>query len=69
MQSLFYGANDVPDEVTWEATCYVEREIITSSDVFVEYGADYGHDEESRHVLHIGAARRVTPRQQLTARV
>ena len=63
MQSLFYGS-DVPDKLTWGSTLYVEREITKRSDIFVEYGADYGHGEESRQVLHIGAARRITPRQQ-----
>lgn len=65
MQSLFYGTGDEPKTLTWESTFYVEREITKRSDLFVEYGADYGHGEESRQVLHIGAARRVTPRQQV----
>jgi hypothetical protein len=64
MQSLFYGG-DLPAKVNWESTFYVEREIIRRSDIFVEYGADYGHGEGSRQVLHVGAARRVTPRQQV----
>jgi hypothetical protein len=65
MQSLFHGANDVPNELPWESTSYAPQEIIKRSDAFVEYGADYGHGEESRHVVHIGAARRINPRQQL----
>ena len=65
MQSIFYGTNEIPGKLISESTFYVEREIIKRSDVFVEYGADYGHGEQSRQVLHIGAARRVTPRQQV----
>jgi hypothetical protein len=64
MQSLFYGS-EVPNKFTWESTFFVEREIIKRSDIFFEYGADYGPGAESRQVLHIGAARRVTPRQQV----
>jgi len=65
MQSLFYGTNDQPNKLVGESTIYVEREVIKHSDVFVEYGADYSRGVESRQVLHIGAARRVTPRQQI----
>jgi hypothetical protein len=65
MQSFFHGTEQAPHKETWESTFYVEREFAKRSDAFIEYGADYGRGEESRQLLHIGAAHRITPTQQI----
>jgi outer membrane putative beta-barrel porin/alpha-amylase len=65
MQSLFDGTDELPRKLILESTLYVEREVAKDSDVFLEYGADYGDRERSRQVLHVGAAHRIARRQQV----
>ena len=65
MQSLFYETDGQRRKLTWEPTFYLERELGKHSDVFVEYSGDYTRGSDSRQLIHLGTAYRLTPRHQI----
>jgi hypothetical protein len=65
MQSLFYQTDGQRHKLTWEPTFYLERELGKHSDVFAEYGGDYTRGSDSRQLIHLGTAYRLTRRHQI----
>jgi len=51
--------------LTGECTFLLDRQLAKSSDGFVEYAGDVPQRGGPRHLLHFGAAYRITTRQQL----
>jgi hypothetical protein len=43
----------------------LERELTKPWDVFVEYGGDYPTHAESRQLVHVGTAYKLTPHHQI----
>jgi outer membrane putative beta-barrel porin/alpha-amylase len=49
----------------WEPTFYVERELTSRADMFVEFAGDYYLHGSTKEFIHVGVAYRVTPRNQV----
>jgi hypothetical protein len=65
MFSMFWNTNEARRNFTWEPTFYVERQITSPLDLFIEYAGDYPRRGVARQILHFGGAYKVTPRQQV----
>jgi hypothetical protein len=64
-QPLYGSAQTYTRNLTGESTFLLDRQLSKSSDGFVEYAGDFPQRGGPRHLLHFGAAYRITPRQQL----
>jgi hypothetical protein len=51
--------------LTGESTFLLDRQITNPLDAFIEYAGDFPQRGGPRHLLHVGAAFKITPRQQL----
>ena len=51
--------------LTGESTFLLDRQITNPMDVFIEYAGDFPQRGGPRHLLHFGAAYKITPRNQL----
>ena len=51
--------------LTGESTFLVDRQLTKPADAFIEYAADFSQRGGPRHLLHFGAAYKITPRNQL----
>jgi hypothetical protein len=51
--------------VTGESTFLVDRQLTNPMDAFIEYAGDFPERGGPRHLLHFGAAYKITPRHQL----
>jgi hypothetical protein len=65
MFSMFWNTDEGRRNFTWEPTFYVERQITSPLDLFIEYAGDYPQRGGARQVMHIGGAYKVTPKQQV----
>jgi hypothetical protein len=50
---------------TGEFTCLLDRQLAKPLDAFIEYAGDFPQHGGPRHLLHFGAAFKITSRQQL----
>jgi hypothetical protein len=55
--------------LTGESTFLLDRQLTKPMDAFVEYAGDFPQRGGPRHLLHIGAAYKATPRQQIDLHV
>lgn len=55
--------------LTGESTFLLDRQITKPMDAFVEYAGDFPERGGPRHLLHFGAAYKITPRQQIDVHV
>jgi hypothetical protein len=53
--------------LTGEATVLLDRQLTQPMDAFIEYAGDFLQRGGPRHLLHFGAAYKITPHQQLDA--
>lgn len=65
MWSAFWTTEDGRRNFTWEPTLYIERQLTKGVDAFVEYGGDYFQHGPPQQILHVGAAYRPRPTQQI----
>jgi len=56
-------------DLTGESTFLLDRQLTKPLDAFVEYAGDFPQRGGPRHLLHFGAAYKLTPRQQVDAHV
>ncbi len=69
MFSVYGLAQDGRRNVTGETTFLIDRQLTKTADAFVEYAGDFPERGGPSHLLHIGAAFRPTPNQQLDMHV
>jgi hypothetical protein len=55
--------------LTGESTFLLDRQLTKLMDAFIEYAGDFPQHGGPRHLLHIGAAYKATPRQQIDVHV
>jgi hypothetical protein len=55
--------------LTGESMFLVDRQLTKPMDAFIEYAGDFSQRGGPRHLLHIGAAYKATPRQQIDVHV
>ena len=65
MLTAFFFPSSSVSTVTTEATLAIERELGARSDLFVEYVGDFPSHSMPSDSLNLGAAHRLTPRQQI----
>jgi hypothetical protein len=65
MISGFWDTVDYHHRFLWEPTFYLERELTKKADAFVEYAGDYFAHGSTREFIHLGAAYRFSPRNQI----
>jgi hypothetical protein len=53
---MFWNTNEGRRNFTWEPTFYVERQITSPLDLFIEYAGDYPRRGAARQIMHIGGA-------------
>ena len=51
--------------LTGESTFLLDRQLTKPMDAFIEYAGDFPQRGGPRHLLHLGAAFKITPRQQI----
>jgi len=51
--------------LTGESTFLLDRQLTKPMDAFIEYAGDFAQRGGPRHLLHLGAAFKITPRQQI----
>ena len=52
-------------DLTGESTFLLDRQLTKPADAFIEYAGDFPQRGGPRHLLHFGAAYKITPHQQL----
>jgi hypothetical protein len=52
-------------DLTGESTVLLDRQLTKPMDAFIEYAGDFPERGGPRHLLHFGAAYKITPHQQL----
>ena len=65
MQSFFWNTQGGRRNPTWETTFTAEREITKVLSAFAEYAGDFARHGGSQQIAHVGAAYRLTPKQQI----
>ena len=60
-----FTPSSTADRFLWEPTFYIERQLTKPWGVFVEYGGDYPSHDQSRQVLHLGTAYKLTSHHQI----
>jgi hypothetical protein len=71
-QFALYWPTEQPGDrpnLTGESTFLLDRQLTKPMDAFVEYAGDFPQRGGTRHLLHIGAAYKATPRQQIDVHV
>jgi hypothetical protein len=71
-QFALYWPTEQPGDrhnLTGESTFLLDRQLTKPMDAFVEYAGDFPQRGGPRHLLHIGAAYKTTPRQQIDLHV
>jgi hypothetical protein len=71
-QFALYWPTEQPSDrhnLTGESTFLLDRQLTKPMDGFVEYAGDFAQRGGPRHLLHFGAAYKVTPRQQVDVHV
>jgi hypothetical protein len=67
MLSLYLPTEGHTRNLTGESTFLIDRQIAGPLDAFIEYAGDFPESGSARHLLHIGAAYKITARQQIDA--
>jgi hypothetical protein len=65
MQSLFLNTYREKRDDVWEPTFYLEKQIGSPFDAFVEYAGDYAQRGGPKQLLHFGGAYRLNRLNQL----
>jgi Putative MetA-pathway of phenol degradation len=63
--ALYWPTEDESRNLTGEATFLLDRQLTKPADAFVEYAGDFPERGGPRHLLHFGAAYKITPRHQI----
>jgi len=69
MLSVYVPTQDGSHRVVGESTFLVDRQLTKAWDAFTEYAGDFPQLGGPRHLLHLGTAYKITPRQQLDLHV
>jgi hypothetical protein len=69
MLSVYVPTQDGSHRVVGESTFLLDRQLTKAWDAFTEYAGDFPQAGAPRHLLHIGTAYKITPRQQLDLHV
>lgn len=69
MLSVYWPTQHGGRNVTGETTFLIDRQLTKTMDAFVEYAGDFAERGGPRHLLHFGAAYKLTPQQQLDLHV
>jgi len=65
MFSFFAPTENGSHDPTGQASFYIDRQITSRSDAFVEYGGEFEQHSGPQHIIHVGASLRITNNQQL----
>lgn len=65
MLSVYVPTENGSHRVIGESTFVLDRQLTKAWDAFTEYAGDFPQYGGPRHLLHFGAAYKITPRQQL----
>jgi hypothetical protein len=63
--ALYWPTQGDARNLTGESTFLLDRQITSPMDAFIEYAGDFSQRGGPRHLLHFGAAYKITPRNQL----
>jgi hypothetical protein len=63
--ALYWPTQTDSRNLTGESTFLVDRQLTKPADAFIEYAGDFPQRGGPRHLLHFGAAYKITPRHQL----
>jgi hypothetical protein len=69
MLSVYFPTEGNRRNVTGETTFLLDRQLTKPWDAFVEYAGDFPEFGAPRHLLHVGTAYKIRPRQQLDLHV
>jgi hypothetical protein len=67
--ALYWPTQPDGRNLTGESTFLLDRQLTKPMDAFLEYAGDFPERGGPRHLLHIGAAYKLTPHQQLDVHV
>jgi len=65
MFSLLWPTEGSSRNLTGQASFYIDRQITSKWDAFVEYGGEFPQRGGPQHLLHTGTSYKITPNQQL----
>ena len=65
MLSVYATAQNGTRGALGETTFLIDRQLTKPWDAFIEYAGDFPNSGGPRHLLHLGTAYKITPRQQL----
>jgi len=63
--ALYWPTEADSRNLTGESTFLLDRQLTKPADAFIEYAGDFPQRGGPRHLLHFGAAYKITPRHQL----
>jgi Putative MetA-pathway of phenol degradation len=63
--ALYWPTQGDARNLTGESTFLLDRQITNPLDAFIEYAGDFPERGGPRHLLHFGAAYKITPRNQI----
>jgi hypothetical protein len=63
--ALYWPTQADTRNLTGESTFLLDRQLTKPLDAFIEYAADFPQRGGPRHLLHFGAAYKITPRHQI----
>lgn len=63
--ALYWPTEGAARNLTGESTFLLDRQLTKPMDAFIEYVGDFPQRGGPRHLLHFGAAYKITPRNQL----
>jgi Putative MetA-pathway of phenol degradation len=65
MLTAFFSPANAAGSAATQSTFAIERELGHRTDVFIEYAGEFRSHDQPSHLLNVGGAFRLTPRQQL----
>jgi len=65
MFSIFWPTEGPRRNLTGQASFYLDRQLTSKWDAFLEYGGEYPRRGGPQHILHAGTSFKLTPNQQL----
>jgi hypothetical protein len=63
--ALYWPTQGDSRNLTGESTFLLDRQLAKPADAFIEYAGDFPQRGGPRHLLHFGAAYKITPRHQI----
>jgi len=63
--ALYWPTQTDTRNLTGESTFLLDRQLTKPADAFIEYAGDFPQRGGPRHLLHLGVAYKIAPRQQL----